>query len=282
MGDCFASSRPNLIGKIMPIYARCKSDLDTAWWNYSSRSSRVNWHKRDRKGTWGNPPATVSLSKHPAGHTKDRFRMPKKWLSFAADLNGGKKSRSFKALMRKSAGWNNVGSRTNPKIESLAWWGSVLEIVEFQGKYARIKTLHFKSKPPNPKAFNYQSHPELFHQFTAISKSGKMYLLAKGYRAFSIALSRGPLWVPMDRIELFPELPMKVVIQVRKLNVRENPTLRSKRLSQFSRKEETTIREYAVRGRDVWGKTEKGWIAISLGKRPKHFTSWSMKTRPAL
>lgn len=266
----------------MPLYARCKSDLDTAWWNYSSRSSSVNWHKRDRKGTWRIPPATVSLSKHPAGHTKDRFRIPKNWLAFVAALNGGKKFRTYKALMRKSAGWNNVGSRSIPKIESLAWWGSALEIVEFQGKYARIKTFNFKSKPPNPKAYNYQSHPELIHQFTSINKVGRMYLLGRGYRAYSIALSRGPLWVPMDRIELFPELPMKVEIQVRKLNVRENPTLRANRLTQFSRGDDAIIQEYALRGRDVWGKTEKGWIAISLGKRPAHFTTWSMKTRPAL
>lgn len=265
----------------MAIYARCKSDVDTAWWGYAPRSTHKDWHKRDVKGTWQTPPATVSLSRHAAGHSKDRFKIPDKWLKFVMAINGGKRSRSYKALMRKAGGWNNVGTLKKPKIESLAWWGSVLELQGVSGRYARVKAFNFRSKPPNPKVFNYESHPELIHQFTAISNTGKMFLLGRGYRAYSVLISRGPLWVPLDRIELFPPLPMTIGITIGKLNIRANPTLKAQRVGQYSRGEDVVIYDYAVRGPSVWGKTDKGWIAIGLATDSRRFTTWGMKTIPA-
>lgn len=265
----------------MAIYARCKSDVDTAWWGYKPRSADKNWDKRDRKGTWRTPPATVSLSRHAAGHAKDAFRIPKNWLEFVMAINGGKKSRSYKALMRRAGGWNNMGSLSNPKIESLAWWGSVLELTGVSGRYARVKTFDFKSDPPNPAAYNYESHPELIHQFTAISNKGKMFLLGRGYRAYSILLARGPLYVPLDRIELFPELPRIETITIWRLNIRANPTLKAERVGQYKYREEVRIFDYAVRGPSVWGKTDKGWIAIGLASDSRRYTTWGMKTIPA-
>lgn len=265
----------------MPIYARCKADQHTAWWGYKPRSSHRDWHTRDRKGNWRIPPATVSLSKHAAGHSKDRFRMPKNWLDYVAAINGGKKSRRFRALMRKAGGWNNVGSASNPQIESLSWWGSVVEIRGVSERYAKIKCFNFKDDPPDPKAYNYESHPELVHQFTAISNKGKMYLLGRGYRSYSILLARGDLYVPLDRIEIFPPLPRMESITIGLLNIRENPTLRSKRLGQYKRGEEVKILEYAVRGPSVWGRTDKGWIAIGLASDSRRFTTWGMQTIPA-
>jgi len=265
----------------MAIYARCKSDADTAWWSYMPRSAHKDWDKHDRKGTWRIPPATVSLSRTAAGHTKDRFRLPKNWMNFVADINGGKKAKPYKALMRKAGGWNNMGSLNSPKVESLAWWGSVLELTGFSGRYARVKTFNFRSQPPNPKAFNYESHPELIHQFTAISNSGKMYLLGRGYRAYSILISRGPLYVPLDRIELFPELPRNETITIGLLNIRANPTLRALRVGQYKRGERVRIVEYALRGPSVWGKTDIGWIAIGLASDRRKFTTWGMHTIPA-
>jgi hypothetical protein len=265
----------------MAIYARCKSDVDTAWWKYKPRSTHKNWKERDKNGNWYIPPATVSLSRSASKHTKDRFRIPKPWLEFVQHINGGRKAKPYKAMMRKFGGWNNEGTFNSPKIESLSWWGSTLELTGVSGRYALIKTFDFRSSPPNPKAYNYGSHPELIHQFTAISKTGKMYLLGRGYRAYSILISRGPLYVPLDRIELFPELPRVERITIGRLNIRANPTLRAKRVGQYKRGEEVRIVEYALRGPSVWGKTDRGWIAIGLASDRRKFTTWGMKTIPA-
>ena len=245
------------------------------------RSAHKNWNKRDRKGNWRTPPATVSLSRTAAGHTKDRFRLPKKWMDFVAEINGGRKSKNYKSLMRKAGGWNNVGNLNSPKIESLAWWGSTLELTGVSGRYAKVKTFDFRSDPPNPKNYNYQSHPELIHQFTAISRKGKMHLLGRGYRSYSILLSRGALYVPLDRIELFPELPRSETITIGRLNIRANPSLSAQRVGQYKRGERIRISEYALRGPSVWGKTDLGWIAIGLASDRRKFTTWGMRTIPA-
>ncbi len=265
----------------MAIYARCKSDVDTAWWNHESRSAHKNWEKRDRKGNWRTPPATVSLSRTAAGHSKDRFRIPKPWLEFVQEINGGERAKPYKALMRRAGGWNNMGSLNSPKIESLSWWGSALELTGVSGRYARVKTFNFRSRPPNPRAFNYESHPELIQQFTSINKEGKMFLLGRGYRAYSILISRGPLYVPLDRIELFPEVPRVESITIGRLNIRANPTLRAERVGQYKRGERVRIVDYALRGPSVWGKTDIGWIAIGLATDSRKFTTWGMKTIPA-
>jgi len=265
----------------MPIYARCKADQDTAWWGNKPRSAHKNWSKRDAKGNWRIPPATVSLSRSAAGHNKDRFGIPRKWLEFVQEVNGGKKSKSYKALMRRAGGWNNMGSINSPKIESLSWWGSVLELTGVSGRYARIKSFNFKDDPPNAKTFNYESHPELVQQFTAISNTGKMFLLGRGYRSYSILLARGDLYVPLDRIELFPELPRREQITIGLLNIRENPSLGANRVGQYKRGQEVKIMNYALRGPSVWGQTDKGWIAIGLASDSRRFTTWDMKTIPA-
>jgi len=265
----------------MAIYARCKADQDTAWWAHKPRSAHKDWNKRDAKGNWRIPPATVSLSRHAAGHAKDRFPLPGKWVDFVAEINGGKRAKSYKALMRKAGGWNNKGTAAKPLIESLSWWGSVLEISGISGQYAKIKTFHYRDDPPDPTEFNYENHPELIQQFTAISNKGKMFLLGRGYRAFSIVLARTDLYVPLDRVEIFPKLPRVETITIGRLNIREQPSLRAKRVGQYKRSEQVEILDYAVRGPSVWGQTERGWIAIGLASDSRQFTTWGMQTIPA-
>lgn len=265
-------------------YARCKADMDTAWWNYKPRSESENWENRDAKGTWNIPPATVSLSITPEGHSKDRFQLPEGWIEFVARLNGGIDSNEYKALMRKAGGWNNVGDIEQPKVESLSWWGSVVEILEVAGSSAPIKSFRHRNPAPSSAMVNYDNNPELIHQFTAISDDGKMRLLASGYRAYSILISREQLYVPLDRIEIFPKLPREVKTLV-DLDTYKSPP-RNGQLTKNSAKlvsgQWVKLFDYAVRGTDVWGLTLQGWVALAIGSPSRFLTTWQMDTRPAV
>ncbi len=248
------------------------------------RSESPNWDKRDDKGTWDSPPATVSLSITPEGHTKDRFKLPDDWIDYVGKLNGGIDSSEYKALMRRSGGWNNVGDIENPKVESLSWWGSVLELREVGGSSAMIKTFGHRNPAPSTAMVNYDNNPELVHQFTAISGTGKMRLLGGGYRAFSIMIARKVLYVPLDRIEIFPKLPREVKTMT-DLDTYKSPP-RNRQLTKNSAKlvegQWVKIFDYAVRGTDVWGLTLQGWVALAIGSPSRFLTNWSMDTRPAV
>ncbi|MCG8376423.1 MAG: hypothetical protein MI702_08060 [Chlorobiales bacterium] len=265
-------------------YARCKADMDTAWWDYAPRSQHENWEARDSKGTWDTPPATVSLSIRSAGHTKDRFALPESWLDYVARLNGGKDADEFKALMRKAGGWNNVGDIENPKVESLAWWGSVLEIQGIEGNYAAISSFRHRNPPPNSTSVNYDNNPEVVHQFTAISGQGIMRLLGSGYRAYSVLISREQLYVPLDRIELFPKLPREVKT-LADLDTYQSPPRNgqlTKNKTKLTAGQWVKVFDYAVRATDVWGLTLQGWIALAIGSPSRFLTTWEMETRPAV
>jgi len=265
------------------LYARCKSDIDTAWWNYKPRSQSADWENRDDKGTWDVPPATVSLSITPEGHTKDRFKLPEDWIDFVGDLNGGLNSSAYKALMRKAGGWNNVGDIDEPKVESLSWWGSVLELLSVEGSSAAIKTFRHLNPAPSHAMVNYDNNPELVHQFTAISDEGVMRLLGTGHRAYSILIARQQLYVPPDRIEIFPKLPREVKT-LADLDIYKSPPRNgqlTKNASRFTAGQYVKIFDYAVRGIEVWGLTLQGWIALAVGSPSRFLTSWQMDARPA-
>ncbi len=264
-------------------YARCKADMDTAWWNHKPRSQSPDWESRDDKGTWDVPPATVPLSISPEGETKDRFKLPQGWLSYVAALNGGANSAEYKALLRKAGGWNNVGTLEEPKVESLSWWGSVVEILEVGGSSAAVKVFAHRNPAPSAGRMNYENNPELVHQFTAISDEGEMRLLASGYRAYSVLVSRQQLYMPLDRIELFPKLPREVKA-LTDLETYNSPPLNgqlTKNSARLTAGQYVRIFDYAVRGTDVWGLTLQGWVALAIGTPSRFLTSWQMKTRPA-
>jgi hypothetical protein len=258
--------------------------MDTAWWNYKPRSENADWVDKDDKGTWDIPPATVSLSTTPEGHTKDRFKLPDDWIDYVADLNGGEDSSEFKALMRKAGGWNNVGTLEEPKVESLAWWGSVLEIVEVAGSSAAVMSFRHLNPPPGSSRMNYENNPEFIHQFTAISNKGSMHLLGSGYRSYSILIARQQLYVPLDRIEMFPSLPREVRTQT-DLDTYKSPPRNgqlTKNSARLTAGQYVKIFDYAVRATDVWGLTLQGWVALAIGSPSRFLTNWQMDTRPAV
>jgi hypothetical protein len=261
----------------MPTYARCKSDLDTKWWDHESRTAGDNWNDLPTA------PATVSLSVTPAGHAKDHFEPPAEWLDYIAALNGGKDSKAYKGLLRKGGSWNNIGKLSHPRLESIAFWGAVLQIEEVVGRYARVKTMNARGTPPNPNAVNYQNRPELVHQFTAIDQRGRMRLMSDGVRAYSVMVSTGDLYVPLDRVEFFPKLPREVYVKTDLNTYATPPANGSHNMNAARLVSGQTVRivRYAVRGPEVWARTLQGWIALCIGSPSRFLTSWEMKTNPA-
>jgi hypothetical protein len=261
----------------MPTYARCKSDVDTKWWDYASRTASENWKNLPIA------PATVSLSINAAGHTKKRFAPSNSWLDYIAALNGGKQSEAFAGLLRRGGSWNITGTLEQPKLESLSFWGAVVEIESVVNNYAKIKTLDAKGAAPDHEVVNYHNRPEYVHQFTAIDDHGEMRLLADGERAYSVLVAPYDLYVPLDRIEFFPSLPREVYVNT-DLNTYATPPINGnheRNAARLVRGQTVRIVRYAVRGADVWARALQGWIALTQGSPSRFLTSWQMRTRPA-
>ena len=92
--------------------------------------------------------------------------------------------------------------------------------------------------------------------------------------------------MPFERIELFPKLPVKIRVNPTTfpwLLAREKPSQTSTKTGKYLPLEPVTVEEYAPRGTNVWGRTERGWIALCLypwGGRLRYLTTWKMKTLP--
>ena len=87
------------------------------------------------------------------------------------------------------------------------------------------------------------------------------------------------VWIPLERIEPFPQLPMMVTANTTQ-DIRKTPESKGEPTgSKFSEGETKRIVEYYPSGSNVWGRIAGGgWIELYL--YPKYLTSWSMATKP--
>lgn len=254
----------------MTTYARLLHDFQ--WMSYKSRTVTPGWP--------GLPstPETVPFFKAPKGG-KDDVPLDDKWRAYLKELNS---ARGYKFIISPPAGWFN----RNQMADSLGFGGNVVEIVEIANGAAKIKRFHYKDNPPPADSWNYEEHPELIHKFTVISPTGQVVNPANDIDVYVFVIGRGDLYVPLVRVEMFPSLPKDVTVNLSKafgLNVREEPSMSSKVVQKYPARKQVTVSEYALRGSSVWGRTDKGWIALCWypsNGRPNYYTTWKMKTEP--
>jgi hypothetical protein len=241
---------------------------------FKSRTLTPGW------GWFSNTPETVPLRKNPAPNAaKDDLRLPAAWERYVGQVNP---KAGFKFIMIPKSGWLN----TNKGADTLGFGGNVVEIVqEVSNGMARVKAFNINDRPPDD-SWNYETHPELVHKFTVITRNGTIQNPANGIDSYNILIGRGPLYVEKSRFEYFPALPFEVVVSITSvpwLRVREAPNAKAKIVGSLKPLERAEVLEYAPRGGDVWGRTAQGWIDLAWypnGSRPRFFTNWRMATLP--
>lgn len=254
-------------------YARLLHDFQ--WMPYKSRTITPGW--TGLRST----PETVPLFRGPSYSGKDDIKLSKDWLGYLRAINT---PRGYKFIMWPPAGWFNK----NKAADTLGFGGNVVEVHDTINGFAQVKVFSATTKPPSPTEFNFTLHPELVHKFTVISRKGGVANPANGIDVYTFLIGRGgPLYVPLDRMELFPDLPVEVTVNrsLSRLDVMEKPREKSKVVEKLNPAKSIVIEEYAPRGVDVWGRCDKGWVQLSVypkARQLKFFTSWRMKTLPAL
>lgn len=251
-------------------YARLLHDYQ--WMSYKSRTVTPGWA--------GLPttPETVPFFRAPKGG-KDDVPLDDKWRKYLKNLNS---DRAYKFIISPPAGWLN----RNQNADALGFGGNVVEVEAIASGAARIKRFHYKDQPPPADSWNYEQHPELIHKFTAITQTGQVVNPANDIDVYTFVIGRGDLYVPLVRIELFPDLPKEVTINLSKLfglNVREAPDIASKVVMKYPASKKIMILEYAPRASSVWGRTSDGWISLCWypsNSKPNYFTTWKMNTLP--
>lgn len=253
-------------------YARLLHDFQ--WMKYPSRTRTPGWV--GLRSTPETVPLWVSPGKN---STKDDIPLSKPWKDYLRSLND---DRGYKFITWPPAGWFNK----NQHPDTLGFGGNVVEVLDIEGSSARVKTFDPAEDAPDASIWNYEQHPELVHKFTVITYSGAVINPAEGIDSYIFLLGRKPMYIPLNRLELFPQLPRTVKVNALTLPwllVKDAPG--GKKIDKVLPLESVTVHEYAVRGSLVWGRTDKGWIALCwypTVNNCRYFTSWRMKTIPAI
>lgn len=259
----------------MTIFGRLIHDKQDPDYSFAPRSRSPKWNGRPH------PPETAVYSNVPR-KSKHGFKFTDLFKEFTRKLNYHwfYRDHVYKALLKGETGWINGGDG----IDSVTFRGNVVEIELIQDGWARVKAQSFSGIPVP--GITYFTHPQYIHKFNAVKKTSGFIKLANGYDAYIPFLKNNEAWFPLEKIELFPDLPFAAVVNVSSLKVRQSPDQLSIFDRGLVRGEIVTITEYAVRGGNVWGKiSDTGeWINLQLqtGSRIEFFTNWKMVTEPPI
>lgn len=248
---------------------------DFQWMGYPSRTVSPGW------AGLPSTPETVPFFTSPSKGDKDDVKLDDAWDRYLRELNG---ERGYKFIISPPAGWFN----RNNLADSLGFGGNVVEVEGIEKDYVRLKAFHFKNSPPPADNWHFQSHPELIHKFTAITHDGRVVNPATDIDVYILVIGRANLYVPLSRVELFPELPLTVSVHLTKsfgLQIHETPSRSGRVSGKYAAKAKITLLEYAPKGTDVWARTEDGWVPMYSYSRNTdllYHTTWSMKTLPAV
>jgi len=230
-------------------------------------------------------PDTVTMADAPKGTGKGKvIPILDSWWTYIAKINsaaGLKYARSVGMM------WINIkyGEGETPKAERITCGGNFVSILEESGKHYRIDSFsnELKTGTLDPAKDNWFQRPEVFFKAIAINVKGDLINVAKGLDVYFPLLSRAgdALWIIKDKVELFPALPVEVVVSADTLNVGKTPGLDGEAVGVYAKGTKTRVLEYRPLGASVWGRTADGWINLLLadksGKRVFP-TDWKLDT----
>lgn len=260
------------------LYYRVKHDNQLALYKFKSRTYDDNSSEgvSVRKQT----PEVVPLFVAPkASAGTGRINMSGAWEAYMSVLNDNNQSKLRYLKSDISGLFNTAGF---PQMESLTMGGNIVTLAEIQGGWARVNTMAAGS-PPSVAEVNYVTRPDLVHKFVVVGwkKSTRTTILTlppKG-NVYYPFVSQRSLWIPIDRLEPFPILPMEVQANIN-LNIQPKPGPEIEETkSKLSAGESATVVEYYPSASRVWGRLQSGgWIPLIL--KGKFTTTWSMATAP--
>lgn len=255
-------------------YFRVKHDNQLAEYNYKSRTAE-NWDGHDEF-----TPEVVPLFIGPnASYGTNRTIVDGSWEIYIDALNDNDRKKLRYLKLDNSGLFNGSGF---PKLESLTMGGNVITLAELQGGMGRVNTIDYKN-PGALKDVNYITRPDLVHKFVVVAwnkKAKTTYWVNTPQGAiFWPLVSSKDVWIPLDRIEPFPNLP-RVVTANTTQEIRRTPSKDGMLTgTEFAEGEFIRIVEYYPSGPDVWGRVSGGgWIALLLNRQ--FLTDWKMETVP--
>lgn len=255
-------------------YARLLHDYH--WMKYKSRTVTPGWY-----GLASTPETVPLFTSAGARGAKDDLRFNSGWLEYLKGLNS---EAAYKFIMWPPAGWFNK----NKNADTLSFGGNIVQVKEIIKGSSHVETLELDDNPPNPRHINFETRPDLVHKFTVITRQGNVINPGDGIDVYTFVIARKPMYIPMNRLEFFPRLPVDVTIKattVPWLLVKDAPGSTGKVVGRMLPLQKFTVHEYAPRGTYVWGRTDNGWIALCWYPRVgtlRYYTSWQMKTIPPL
>jgi hypothetical protein len=244
-----------------------------------------------------NPPATENLMWLAAGGNlahNDVYQLDRPFVEYLRRLNtfnGNDKAWRFIAV--PNAGIFNY-TRTPDDAFDYEWYekgqkpfhnpvgfdGNIVNVIEVHRGFALIETINTNKYVP---LFNYFNRPDLVHQFTTVNFEGRLYKGGNSLTVYSPMFSRTQSVLPLENLEPFPRLPLKVTVEwAAGLNVRQLPELSSIKLSSLPQGMEARVIRYHPRGAEVWGRVQNGgFICLHAPGQPKPYsTTWKMETSP--
>ncbi len=279
---------------IGPIYARLKHDYQ--WMTDPETGKPVR--SRMETSDWNNGfsldsyPAVVPLWAGPKGGD-GAYKYSKEWAKFLRASN----PENFAGLERVSAGLFNPRSDNQSSFpinldqydgdtvaEGIGSTGNLYQVVEEKSGSVRVKLIDFQSLPPTPDLLNYEDAPWLMNAFTAVTKDGALQKALGKDVVFPNLGKPDAGWVPKERVEYFPPLPMAVTVTDR-LNIRKGPGTDNEIVGHFSIGDTAVVSDYRPQGSSVWGKiAEDRWIALlyTTAGGSVYYTTWKMETAPPL
>lgn len=256
-------------------YYRLKHDTQLAIYNYQSRT-----HDDNSDGMRAQAPEIVPFFLEPkstSGSGRTTVDGPWETFLYALNNNDEAKMRYFKG--DRTALFNTAGF---PQMESLTMGGNIITLDEIRGAWGRVNTLNYGG-PPNAEEVNYLTRPDLVHKFVVVGwkRDTKRTILLnppKGDIYYPL-VSRRPVWVQMDRLEKFPDLPMEITASA-DLYVQPTPGPKVEQTrTKVSAGQTVHLIDYYPSGSNVWGRIRSGgWIPLLL--YPQYLTSWKMETIP--
>lgn len=279
------SNEPKQYG--LPRYARLMHDPQ--WMPWLSRMGDPDW-PRGFHYDWY--PETVQLWTRPRGGD-GRVSYSKDWLRYLRAIQPDDETAVW--IARINAGLFNTGNdfipilnlselKEDPIAEGISSGGNVIKVVEFYNDSMRIEMLYVKDSPPNVNTVNYQRRPWLVTKFTSVSVEGELGN-AGGIDVYFPNLSKQAegYWVDNQRVEWFPTLPVCAQVKLG-LSVRFEPWDSAVKKGILVPGQQVVVREYSLRGSDVWGRIREGWILLVHQEQgqPVYPTSWWMETRPPI
>ncbi len=256
-------------------FYRVKHDNQLAMYNYQSRT-----HDDNSEGMLNQTPEVVPLFLLPkltSGTGRTDLYGP--WENYLDDLNEHDAGRIRYVKGTKAGLFNTAGF---PHLESLTMGGNIVTLRRIQDTWGLVNTMAYGS-PPSAADTNYITRPDLVHKFVVVGwkRSTRTTIIVKPPKGdvYWPFVAKRDLWIPMERLEPFPILPMTVTAN-KDIYIQDNPgPAIEETKAVFTEGSQMVVIGYFPSGSDVWGRLQTGaWIPLLYNQ--KYLTTWTMETQP--